>query len=551
MLNLVPADAPHPLYGDAALRDDFLRDAFVDTKVDLTISQVDSAAGSSVSNNNGKPLTLKRNREGALSVNGVPVSQTQELSDGTQVLVVEGLLFDWRQRVNQAFSDLQITDPDAFHPWFEVPVGPPAPPGSEQRAAGAPLPALPKALEDELFELSSGLSNLWAHDTRELPPGPRSGDSRPRTLVAPSGSAMLNLVPADAPHPLYGDAALRDDFLRDAFVDTKVDLTISQVDSAAGSSVSNNNGKPLTLKRNREGALSVNGVPVSQTQELSDGTQVLVVEGLLFDWRQRVQRAFSDLQTNEPEAFRPWFDNPTGKLSIPVPALTKAQENELLEAGSGVTDLWAHASRDLLPGPREAAPRPRTLVTPSEGAMMNLVPQDAPHPLYGDAALRDAFLRDAFVAEEIDLDDPAVNSTEGLSVQNFNGKTLTVIRESEGLRVNGVAVSAAARLADGALLLLLDDLLFGWRGAVQRAFRDLQENEPEAFRPWFEQGPEPPLPPSEFIPEGPPSPPVTLGALPPAAPPSAPGASPPALPAPSGRPAPPPPRGNIVYFPNK
>ena len=38
--------------------------------------------------------------------------------------------------------------------------------------------------------------------------------------------------------------------------------------------------------------------------------------------------------------------------------------------------------------------------------MVNLVPQDAPHPLYGDPALRDAFLRDTFVPLKVGWNRP-------------------------------------------------------------------------------------------------------------------------------------------------
>lgn len=52
----------------------------------------------------------------------------------------------------------------------------------------------------------------------------------------------------------------------------------------------------------------MNGVGVSQTKELSDGTLVLVVYDLLFNWRERVQRAFEDLQVRN---FPNWRDKST------------------------------------------------------------------------------------------------------------------------------------------------------------------------------------------------------------------------------------------------
>lgn len=43
---------------------------------------------------------------GTLSVNGIPVTKQQRLTDGTQLFVVDGLLFSHEEDVRQAFSRL-------------------------------------------------------------------------------------------------------------------------------------------------------------------------------------------------------------------------------------------------------------------------------------------------------------------------------------------------------------------------------------------------------------------------------------------------------------
>lgn len=69
--------------------------------------------------------------------------------------------------------------------------------------------------------------------------------------------------------------------------------------------------------------------------------------------------------------------------------------------------------------------------------MVNLVPQDAPHPLYGDtpevAALRKEFLLDYLVLEPFDFQDPRMIQPEGLAVSNLGGKELIFYVDTNGL----------------------------------------------------------------------------------------------------------------------
>lgn len=80
---------------------------------------------------------------------------------------------------------------------------------------------------------------------------------------------------------------------------------------------------------------------------------------------------------------------------------------------------------------------PGTILTPDYITMVNLVPQDAPHPLYGDApetaALRREFLLDYLVLEPLDFQDPRMTQPEGLVVTNLGGKELAFSMDANGL----------------------------------------------------------------------------------------------------------------------
>lgn len=175
----------------------------------------------------------------------------------------------------------------------------------------APLPLLPPAFSKEAFNLgASSVVNLWEHGIRVQNKGRvRVGISSaaeppaPQTVVAPQSRSMENLVPQDASHPLYhaGPAytALRHAFLLDSFVPEEVDPQNEAMTTAAGLTINNMNGKTLVFKRDQKGFLSVNNIPVLKQQRLSDGTQLYVVEKLLFTHETDVRQAFSRLMAED------------------------------------------------------------------------------------------------------------------------------------------------------------------------------------------------------------------------------------------------------------
>lgn len=72
---------------------------------------------------------------------------------------------------------------------------------------------------------------------------------------------------------------------------------------------------------------------------------------------------------------------------------------------------------------------PQTVLSPNFLSVANMVPQDAPHPLYQDApenvALRDEILLDYLVQDPISSTDIRNSQPDGLTVTNLAGHRLT------------------------------------------------------------------------------------------------------------------------------
>ncbi|XP_069986257.1 uncharacterized protein [Penaeus vannamei] len=108
MGNLVPQDAPHPLYDDApknvALRNEFLLDYLVRDPINVQDPNISSQGGISVTNLAGHQLSFAADSEGKLTINGVPVKMIEILSDGTQVYTLADFLFEHRARAHDGRS---------------------------------------------------------------------------------------------------------------------------------------------------------------------------------------------------------------------------------------------------------------------------------------------------------------------------------------------------------------------------------------------------------------------------------------------------------------
>ncbi|XP_068200239.1 uncharacterized protein [Palaemon carinicauda] len=167
--------------------------------------------------------------------------------------------------------------------------------------------------------------------------------------------------------------------------------------------------------------------------------------------------------------------------------------------------------------------------------MLNLIPQDAQNPLYGNTeelrTLRRNLLKDHLVLDPIKPDHPNITSEEGTKALTFTGKDVHFRKNEKGeLTVEKIPVRQVLSLEDGTQIYILDDFLFDNRQKVGQIFH--ARNAGELNKPTG-----PPLDilePTDFIPSpqfgGPPGSQEFSGFAPIAPPALPPGVSPPASP---------------------
>ncbi|XP_042881273.1 uncharacterized protein LOC122258959 isoform X4 [Penaeus japonicus] len=164
-----------------------------------------------------------------------------------------------------------------------------------------------------------------------------------------------------------------------------------------------------------------------------------------------------------------------------VPSLPKAVEDE----GVSLVNIWNHALRnqkDESGSPLvRSEPGPKTILAPDPFRMMNLVPQDAAHPLYSNkyTDLRTEFLLDYMLEDAVSPDDPKMAEADGLTVTNLFGKSITFRKDAEGkLSVEGQSVEEKKQLPEGIMVYQLSGFLFDHRERVRVAFEALQKETP-------------------------------------------------------------------------
>ncbi|KAK8733848.1 hypothetical protein OTU49_006211 [Cherax quadricarinatus] len=531
MVNLVPQDSPHPLYDDSAdneaLRTQFLLDYLVLEPVIDQDPRLTEPQGLTVTNLAGKELTFKADKDGNVVVNNIPVVDHRILPDGTQVYTLGDFLFDHRAKIEQATrklsSQLGVEEEPTTVP-DEVTSDPPLPtpvitetvdaesPSTSEQDTSASLVVSP--LPGSLDSGTSSLYNLWRHALRnQKPTAATSHAEAPGTVVSPRLSLMANLVPQDAPNPLYDTSVenshLRTNFLLSYLVNDAVRANDPRLTTPEGLTLANLAHKNITFKREADGKMTVNGKGVMQVQQLPDGTVVYTIDDFLFDHRPLVVDAFKKLLSQSlPTGIIP---QPTGrelKESVPIEETagvvgTGVPEIPLIvdeEDTLPLLNLWRHAlwSQDSRLSLRDEQV-PRMLLSPDFFTLVNLVPQDAPHPLYDNSdenvALRTQFLRDYLVLDPLNVQDPRLTQPEGLSVTNLGGKTLVFKADAEGLiSVNGVPVEVIEILTDGTQVYTLTDFLFDHRARVDEAFDKLTSS---SVRSPFDTDVEPPESPAE------------------------------------------------------
>ncbi|XP_042881320.1 uncharacterized protein LOC122262824 [Penaeus japonicus] len=153
--------------------------------------------------------------------------------------------------------------------------------------------------------------------------------------------------------------------------------------------------------------------------------------------------------------------------------------------------VWNYAIKQQRTTPGAIESPVRTLLSPEHYLMMNLVPQDGPHPFYSSqfTDLRRQFLLDHMLAESVDPDDPRMTSPGGLPASTLADSDVVFRRESQGkITVNDRPVQAVDKLSDGTVLYTLQDVLFDYEQQIREAFEKLLEeeasNNPVGFPPF-------------------------------------------------------------------
>ncbi|XP_076046477.1 uncharacterized protein LOC143028379 isoform X1 [Oratosquilla oratoria] len=152
-----------------------------------------------------------------------------------------------------------------------------------------------------------------------------------------------------------------------------------------------------------------------------------------------------------------------------LPPITPAVRDEC----PSILRLWECSERrNEIRAQSEA---PKTIIAGDHFRVMNLVPQDSPHPLYDDSeentALRRKFLLDHMFSEKMDPQDQSWTTKEMMTLA---GTPVTFQRGSNGdLTVAGIRVTSSKVLSDGTALYELEAVPFGYTEKVHEAWKKL------------------------------------------------------------------------------
>ncbi|XP_063604627.1 uncharacterized protein LOC134780084 [Penaeus indicus] len=150
------------------------------------------------------------------------------------------------------------------------------------------VPPLPSGVD------GTSIYNIWNHHNGRVPAVER-GESPVGTILSPDYFKMVNLVPQDAPHPLYGDPDLRTSFLLDHMLYMTVDPNDQRMLTSSGLQTRTMAGSPITFMKNSNGETRVNGALVDKVEVLPNGIVVYHISDILYNYEDEVRTAFSSL----------------------------------------------------------------------------------------------------------------------------------------------------------------------------------------------------------------------------------------------------------------
>jgi len=166
----------------------------------------------------------------------------------------------------------------------------------------ATVPEVPQTVLDGAGHVDANVFVEWWGDLYA-----RGGDAshpavrlnfEPKTVLAPTNFQMLNIVPQHARNALLASnfTQLKREFLLDHILYDSVDSASPDLTAAGagGLVVPTYSGKEVVLRNDPERGLMVDGVPIVAQMELSDGSTLMAIDGLLFDNQEKVNVAYED-----------------------------------------------------------------------------------------------------------------------------------------------------------------------------------------------------------------------------------------------------------------
>ncbi|XP_042881321.1 uncharacterized protein LOC122262825 [Penaeus japonicus] len=169
-------------------------------------------------------------------------------------------------------------------------------------ATSPPLTLVPVRPQSVTLD-NTALFHLWNEQQEYQDSLPVERDTRSiGTLLSPDYIQVVNLTPQDAPNPLYVNryAELRAGLLLDHMLQDAIDTNDPRMGSPNGLRAETFTGKTVVFRRDSLGNISVNNIPVSATETLSNGIVSYTLDGILFDYQQRVDDAFHEHIRDSP-----------------------------------------------------------------------------------------------------------------------------------------------------------------------------------------------------------------------------------------------------------
>ncbi|KAK4301914.1 hypothetical protein Pmani_025965, partial [Petrolisthes manimaculis] len=480
MLNLVPQDAPHPLYHNSPqntqLRQQFLLDYLIRDHVYPDDPRMMRREGLRVLNMAGHVLTFKKDSlSGSMTVNGIPVLYEESQETGTQVYVLADLILDHRSQIEQAFLKLVRNFPQPIvvgmtsserikpivrrvtHHSMSFPrplIGRRTPlprPVRIRFETPVPQPKIVAAVEPKIEPLvkTETEPKIEAHQTETEPkiePLVKT-ETEPKieahqTETEPKIETVEPKI--ETVEPKIETAETKTEPKIET-VEPKIETVKTETETKREDIL----GKAMSFRENKETETETEGITlVTETRDQDNNTELR-------------------------------------DLLVPdIPFLVEATES------SSLLNLWKRAieiqgQTGPLVDMEAPAPAPKTVLSPHYFAVRNLIPHDLRHPLYSSdsalfTSLRSEIVKDYLVSEAVFPDDVLMSSKEGLTLTNMAGHNITFRKDEQGqMSVNGVNIEGSHTLQDGTVVYTLSWFLYGHFDRVNVALRKLLEKKEE------------------------------------------------------------------------